>query len=136
MDKEFIQVQTIRNDIEKLEKQLELAKYEEQDAVKYVYDDLMKIASKTDSNFYRGYIASKRKLPGVMPALVRDNNILCYGDDFPKGDVIFTDDKIYLFMQWFTLDFMEKLKEKYTDKIRIRQGKPIEVELDMSWCLK
>ena len=125
--------------IEELEKQLELAKKEQKQAIKYVYDDIVKLAEETDSSLTTSYI--KHELEEVaMPCAIVRRGILWDGEYRPEGDLLFLEDKIVIFMRWFTLDFMEKLKSKFSKDITVYKGicskDPMEVHIDMSWCLK
>lgn len=126
--------------IEELEKQLELAKKEQENAIKYLYKQIKELADKNGSQLSRKYI--KHELEDCkMPIAIVRSGILWDGNGSAEGDVIFLEDEIVLFMNWCTFDFLKELEKRFSSDIQIM--KPVftkyatlEIHIDMSWCLE
>ena len=126
--------------IEELEKQLANAKKEQENAIKYLYKQIKKLADENDSQLSTKYIKHELEECSMPRAIVR-SGILWDGQGLAEGDVIFLEDEIVLFMNWCTLDFLKELEKKFSSDIRIY--KPVftkyatlEIHIDMTWCLE
>lgn len=122
-----------------LERALEKAKKEQDDAIKYVYNEIVKIAKETDSRLRKDYISHELSLK--MPVAIVRDGILCYEvTGYNRGDVIFLEDKIVVFMDRFTVEFLERLKKKFSPDIRVDNGilsrDPMEVQISMKRYLE
>ena len=135
----YLDTKRIQYGIEDLEEALKIAKKEQKQAIKYLYNEIVKIVKNTDSQLRVGYISKKIEKISRPKFIVNDANVRDGTDEFAHGDIAFAEDEIVLFMNWFSMELMEELKKRYSKDINVYKGilskDPIEIHIDMSWCL-
>lgn len=129
----------IRYTIEELNKALEQAKKDQRKAIKYIYNEIVEIVNKTNSQLKKGYIMKNIEKTNRPRYVINDKNMRKGTDDFANGDVMFTEDEIILLVDSFTIELLDALRDKYSKDIKVTNGiltkDPIEIHIDMSYCL-
>ena len=126
--------------INDLEEELRRKKEEQKEAIRYVYNELVKLTHKYNSKLTMGYINDAFKNQKLPAYIIRSGGkFKDITDDYARGDVLFCHDKIVLFMDYLNYDFLIALGKKYSKDIFIDKnslGKYIEVHISMKEYLK
>lgn len=137
----YIDSLKIDRSIDDLKRALKQAKKEQEDAIKFLYNELVELVKKHDCRLTTEYIKDcleKQKLPAYI---IREGGQFKNAtDNFAKGDILFCENEIVLFMKWFNYNFIIELSKKYTDNIKVSKGTltrdPIEVHLNFKELMK
>lgn len=130
----YLEINKIDNTVVSLRKALNQAKKEQVDAIRYVYNEIADIVEETDSRLREEYIS--KKVSKQFPNWVVNHKEEVEGTDkYARGDICFYEDKIVLFINYCTIELLDKLRNKYSDKIEIKKGiltsDPIEIHIIM-----
>lgn len=132
----YIDTHKTHKSVNQLKKELAKAKEEQSDAIRYLYNELKNLCDEYDVDLSCTYIKHELEEVKLPRALVREN-IICDGTgQYDQGDIIFTENSIVLFMEYFNYRFLDALSKKYSKNINIYKGilskDPIEIHIDMS----
>ena len=130
----YLEINELDGTIDSLKKALKQAKQEQIDAIRYVYNEIADMVEKTDSNLREGYI-SKRIIEKNPRWVVNHKEEMEGTNKYARGDICFYEDKIVIFVDYCTINLLDKLRDKYSNNIELKKGiltsDPIEIHIIM-----